>query len=107
MGCFSVHGHRPLADSLLVMQLEGNNNMNTQPRLNAALSSGALSDRDLRLPSASELHAPSAADFNTAWGVTMPAELDALPTPQPFREAMHGLAMREVNEPDLFRHFFG
>jgi hypothetical protein len=37
----------------------------------------------------------------------MPADLDALPEPQPFRETIPGVAMREVNEPDLFRHFFG
>jgi hypothetical protein len=48
---------------------------------------------------------PNATDFNTAWGVTMPACLE--PAPQPFLEPLHGLAMREVDEPELFRHFFG
>lgn len=57
---------------------------------------------ELRIPDS-----PSAAEFNTSWGVTMPADLDALPEPPPFRETIPGVAMREVNEPDLFRHFFG
>ena len=26
---------------------------------------------------------------------------------QPFREPLKGVAIREVNEPDVFRHFFG
>jgi hypothetical protein len=44
----------------------------------------------------------------TLWDATMPAEFD--PTPvvsQPFREAMAGVSMREVIEPDVFHHFFG
>jgi hypothetical protein len=48
-----------------------------------------------------------AAEFNTAWGVTMPAHLDTTPQPAPFREAIRGLVTREMNEPDLFREFFG
>ena len=46
--------------------------------------------------------------FASPWNTTMAAELDTLPPPsQPFREALDGLALREVNEPDVFRHFFG
>ena len=44
------------------------------------------------------------------WNTTLAATLDALPPSppsQPFREALSGLSMREVNEPDVFRHFFG
>jgi hypothetical protein len=42
-----------------------------------------------------------------AWDSTRPAELD-LPAPsQPFREPLKGVAIREVLEPDVFRHFFG
>jgi hypothetical protein len=48
-----------------------------------------------------------AGDFNTAWGVTMPAHLDTAPQPAPFRETIRGLATREMNEPELFKHFFG
>lgn len=41
------------------------------------------------------------------WTETMPASLDALAPSEPFRETLSGLATREVNEPDVFRHFFG
>jgi hypothetical protein len=47
------------------------------------------------------------AQFNSAWDNTMPADLDALPPPEPFQETLSGLAQREVHEPDVFRHFFG
>ena len=60
---------------------------------------------DLR-PAAPMLRA-AVADFNTAWGVTMPAHLDTTPQPVPYREAIRGLVTREVNEPELFKHFFG
>ncbi|MES2888791.1 MAG: hypothetical protein V4739_12390 [Pseudomonadota bacterium] len=42
-----------------------------------------------------------------AWDHTMPAELDVTSPSGPFREALQGLSMREVHEPELFRHFFG
>jgi len=45
--------------------------------------------------------------FAAPWNSTMAAELDTLPPSQPFREALTGLVMREVNEPDVFQHFFG
>lgn len=54
-----------------------------------------------RAPSADE--PPSRYD----WAVTQSADLDPLLPSEPFRETLHGLAMREVNEPDVFRHFFG
>jgi hypothetical protein len=44
---------------------------------------------------------------STCWDNTCPAPFDAAPPSQPFREPVQGLAMREVNEPDIFRHFFG
>jgi len=47
------------------------------------------------------------SDFGAAWSSTMPAGLDLLPEPEPFHEALNGMAMREVHEPDVFRHFFG
>jgi hypothetical protein len=40
------------------------------------------------------------------WDATLPAELESTPASQPFRE-LKGVAIREVNEPDVFRHFFG
>jgi hypothetical protein len=41
------------------------------------------------------------------WDNTMPAALDPVLPAEPFREAFQGLSMREVREPDVFRHFFG
>ncbi len=42
-----------------------------------------------------------------AWDATRPADLEPQRPPQPFREPLHGMAVREVIEPDVFRHFFG
>ena len=43
-----------------------------------------------------------------AWKNTMPASLmDTIAPPKPFREALDGLSMREVDEPEIFQHFFG
>ena len=42
------------------------------------------------------------------WAETMPADFDAMEAmSDPFREPLEGLAMREVNEPEIFRAFFG
>ena len=41
------------------------------------------------------------------WDATLPAALDALPAPTPFREQLAGCAVREVADHDVFRHFFG
>ena len=51
--------------------------------------------------------APRRRDARRPWDATRPAELDAAVPSQPFREPVNGLAIREVNEPDVFRHFFG
>jgi hypothetical protein len=48
-----------------------------------------------------------ATGFTASWDNTMPAEFDPAPVSQPFREALAGLATREVIEPDVFHHFFG
>jgi hypothetical protein len=45
--------------------------------------------------------------FNSAWTNTMPADLVDLAPTEPFRETLSGLEMREVHEPEVFRHFFG
>lgn len=66
------------------------------------------------LPSlADELHkrlrrdfADSSAFGSSAWDATMPASLEPVFEPEPFREPIHGLATREVRDRDLFRHFF-
>ena len=43
---------------------------------------------------------------NSTWDATRPAELEPASQSPPFRE-LKGVAIREVNEPDVFRHFFG
>ena len=53
-------------------------------------------------------HAPTGpiGPASSPWDATRPAELESTPASQPFRE-LKGVAIREVNEPDVFRHFFG
>lgn len=41
------------------------------------------------------------------WDATRPADLEPTRVSQPFREPLDGMAVREVEEPDVFRHFFG
>ena len=41
------------------------------------------------------------------WAETMPVEFDALDEPVKFREALEGLAVRDIDEPEIFRVFFG
>jgi hypothetical protein len=48
-----------------------------------------------------------AAESVQAWDSTRPADFEPARASQPFHEPLEGLAIREVNEPDLFRHFFG
>jgi hypothetical protein len=48
-----------------------------------------------------------AARSAETWERTQPSELEPAQLPEPFFEPFAGLAMREVNEPGLFRHFFG
>ena len=89
------------------------------PSLVGSLSKRQVARGSLARAAAASLgdHATSAgelpADFETSsvfaapWNSTMAATLDTLPPSQPFSEALHGMAMREVHEPDVFRHFFG
>jgi len=59
------------------------------------------------LPSLVSRVRPSADhDRVAAWDATRPAEFDTSPASLPFRE-LQGVAVREVREPDVFRHFFG
>jgi len=41
------------------------------------------------------------------WGVTMPVPFEPATQSEPFKESLHGLAVREVQEPEIFRLFFG
>jgi hypothetical protein len=49
----------------------------------------------------------NSTSFGSPWDNTMPAALDPTPQSQPFREAVAGLATREVLDPEVFQHFFG
>jgi hypothetical protein len=60
-----------------------------------------------QLRGANDSRFQNSASFEAPWGATMPAELDPAPASQPFVERLAGLATREVNEPDVFHHFFG
>lgn len=52
-------------------------------------------------------YADTLAHQGPAWDLTMPADLDKRPASRPFEEPLRGLSMREVIEPDVFKHFFG
>jgi hypothetical protein len=47
------------------------------------------------------------AAASRAWDPTRPADLEPAPaSTEPFHEPLRGLAVREVREPEVFRHFF-
>lgn len=66
-----------------------------------------MAPMNLQRPLAEPMLRTQASDFNAAWGVTMPAHLDTTPQPTPFHETIRGLVTREMNEPELFKQFFG
>ena len=41
------------------------------------------------------------------WAETMPATLDSFNEPVTFREPLEGLSVRDIDEPEIFRVFFG
>ena len=41
------------------------------------------------------------------WAETMPASFDSLNEPVKFREPLQGLWVRDIDEPEIFRVFFG
>jgi hypothetical protein len=41
------------------------------------------------------------------WAETMPAPLGGIEEPVTFREPLEGLSMRDIDEPEIFRLFFG
>jgi len=73
----------------------------------AAPAAGSIEWEEL--PSLAQRVRPSTAvHTGVPWDATLPAELERpAPASQPFREPLHGVAIREVLEPDVFRHFFG
>jgi hypothetical protein len=41
------------------------------------------------------------------WAETMPVSLEAMNTPATFREPLEGLSVRDIDEPEIFKVFFG
>ena len=41
------------------------------------------------------------------WAETMPVSLEAMQAPVTFREPLEGLSVRDIDEPEIFRVFFG
>ena len=78
------------------------------PAFRSVSTTGAIEWEEL--PSLAGLVRAAAAGAARApmpWDATRPAEFDPCPPSQPFHEPFSGVVMREVNEPDVFRHFFG
>lgn len=73
------------------------------------VTAGGLRYVDLDLSAANSERGGLDSGFRqpVTWDNTMPAALEPEVPPEPFREAFQGLSMREVREPDVFRHFFG
>ena len=71
-----------------------------------ALPQGSIEWEEL--PSlAQRVRQRTAVPSSAPWDATRPAELERPAPSQPFREPLKGVAIREVTEPDVFRHFFG
>ena len=49
---------------------------------------------------------PAAQDAPT-WAETLPVPFEAFQEPEVFREALQGLSVRDLDEPEIFRVFFG
>jgi hypothetical protein len=74
----------------------------------AALPPGAIEWEELpSLAQRVRQRSTSPAPTSSPWDATRPAELERLVPSRPFREPLQGVAIREVDEPDVFRHFFG
>jgi hypothetical protein len=69
--------------------------------------SGSLARRLVLLGAARAADPGRFVASGNAWDSTRPAELESIAASAPFREPLDGLAVREVSEPDVFRHFFG
>ena len=49
----------------------------------------------------------SAQEDAATWAETMPAPFDSFNEPVKFREPLEGLSVRDIDEPEIFRVFFG
>ena len=80
------------------------------PQQQALLAGDVLASegREALLKALAELMAEGdAAQRRQPWDITMPAGLASTPLAQPFDEPLDGMAIREVQEPAVFRRFFG
>ena len=50
---------------------------------------------------------PPHDDAAPVWAETMPVSLEATSAPTTFSEALEGLSVRDIEEPDIFKVFFG
>jgi hypothetical protein len=72
----------------------------------SALPQGSIEWEEL--PSLAQRVRPSTpVRTESPWDAARPAALDEAAVSQPFREPVQGVSIREVTEPDVFRHFFG
>jgi hypothetical protein len=77
------------------------------PSLAASLADRMVMLGKHRIGAAARSRSGEFAATGSPWDSTRPAELEATVASSPFREPLEGVAIREVNEPDVFRHFFG
>jgi hypothetical protein len=126
MPAFSVHGAGVEADSLCITTLPRQLTMNSTDT-NKIAQYLAMARRGAygpaieweELPSLADslgkrlIHRGAGADFQNSsgfgaapWDATMPAVLEPMFESDPFSEPMNGVAIRELREPDVFRHFF-
>jgi len=63
--------------------------------------------RELAGPPANAAAGPAFPQAGRPWDSTRPAAFEASVPSKPFREPLEGVAIREVDEPGVFRHFFG
>lgn len=71
-----------------------------------ASSSAARIDWEL-LPSLRNLLSTRRGRSQPTWMDTVPSEMDPPVMSGPFEEALPGLSVRELREPDIFTAFFG
>ena len=77
------------------------------PSLAGSLAKRLVMLGGLAAPAANAVAGPAVYQAGRPWDSTRPAAFEPSVPSQPFREPLQGVAIREVDEPDVFRHFFG
>lgn len=79
------------------------------PSLAGVLAARLIASTQRATANAADDAAPTRFDSSghSVWDATRPAAFDSATSSSPFYEPVSGIAMREVHEPDVFRHFFG